>query len=84
MQNFTIKQSIHAKKLFFDASGKPIPESTLQAMKLAITHQKALHIRITDSDQVRELLRNEVVPSYKNLQNLIHQCLLQMTELKAG
>lgn len=82
LQNFTIKHSMQAKKLFFDATGKPIPDNVIQAMKVAIAHQKMQCVRIQDTDQVRELQRNEVVPSYRNLQNLIHQCLLQMTEIK--
>jgi hypothetical protein len=36
-------------------------------MKVAITHQKMQQVRIVDTDQVRELSRQDVVPSYKNL-----------------
>jgi|LauGreDrversion4_2_1035121.scaffolds.fasta_scaffold70390_5 hypothetical protein len=45
-------------------------------MKIAVSHQKSFQVKIVDGDIVKELSRQELVPSYRNLQGLVHSCLL--------
>ena len=75
MEDFAQNTLLNTKRLFFDQSGKPIPEATIQAMKIALQHQKAQMIRFTDGEQTREFTKLEILPTFKNMQTLIHQCL---------
>ena len=47
-QEEATKFTLNVKKLFLDPQGKPIPESTITAMKIALNHQKLQAIRLPD------------------------------------
>lgn len=53
-------------------------------MKIAVAHQKAQIVKIVEGTNIRELARQDLMASYKNLQHLLHQCLLQMSDFRSG
>ena len=79
------KFTLNVKKLFLDPQGKPIPESTILAMKIALNHQKLQIIRLPDvQEQTREFTKVDILPTYKSIQSLMHDCLANISEIKSA